>query len=113
MNTRIDVLRYWRATPEQRAEVDHYLEHALGRRAIDVAEVDAATEGTVRITRPLGQQGARYVVSYCAEGRCCSVEPGPCLHREWLHIRETRPAPYPPPWLAWPDPLEEAGHGPR
>lgn len=57
---------------------------ALGLTPLEVAEVDATIGQTVGIVR-------------LAEG---------------VFIQETRPAPYPAPWLAWPDPLEEAGHGP-
>lgn len=113
MKTRIDSDRYLFATDEQRAEVDRYLA-ALGLTPTTVVEANATDEGTVRLVRPLAKwAGEHYQAAYCPEGRCCSVEPGPCSHREWLLLHETRPSPYPPPWLAWPDPLEEAPDGPR
>ena len=104
MRTRLDVDGYRALTDEQRAAVDDYLADGLGLpwHVYYVLALEATGEGTVRAERFLrvASDGfPRWAWVLCPG---CGRPVDPVIVRQTV-----RPA-VPPPWLAWPDPTEEA-----
>lgn len=104
MRTRLDVYDYLRLTADQRRAVEIYLadELDLPLHVRHVTAVEATAEGAVRVERYASNTPRIYAIGPpCPR---CGVIPDAAYWR----VRQTMRPAVPPPWLAWPDPTEEA-----